>query len=75
MKWEPSELLFLFMIEETAINHLCTFSDVLYLDGTFDISELKLILTTVLVNVNEVGYLMAWFLHDRKTTEIYHDMW
>jgi hypothetical protein len=44
-----------------------------FVDGTFDICEEKLILTTVLGLRGSLFTPCAWMLHDQKTTEVFEN--
>lgn len=76
LKWKPNsdEIWFLLATDKT-ISTLLTNSQVLYVDGTFDITEIKLVLTTILVKIQGVGFPVVWFLHNQRTTTMYAEMW
>jgi hypothetical protein len=43
----------------------------IYIDGTFDLVESNLILTTVMIDYKDLGVPVAWCLSNSKTTDIY----
>lgn len=55
----------------TGLNLLHQYGQTLYVDGTFSICEEKLILTTIMVKVNEIGIPVTWMLSDSRSTANY----
>jgi hypothetical protein len=52
-------------------NLLHDYGETLYINGTFDISEGKLVLTTIMVKIENIGYPVTWFLSELCTKENY----
>lgn len=59
---------------QASLNLLKQYGQTLLVDGTFELCEGKLILTTFMVLVHGFGVPVCWFLTERKTTENYEDM-
>lgn len=49
-------------------------SNTLFVDGTFDLCEEKLVLTTVMIKVNDIGLPVVWFLSTSRTAQNYENI-
>ncbi len=56
---------------DEGIHVLEKYGHVLYVDGTFDLVEAKLTLTTIMVKVGEIGVPVAWLLACSQQQEYY----
>jgi hypothetical protein len=59
------------LMADNARSLLQQYGEILFIDGTFDICEQKLILTTVMMSVDGIGVPAAWLLSNSKTTDNY----
>jgi hypothetical protein len=62
------------MMAPEAATLLQEYGKILYIDGTFNICEGKLVLTTLMATVNGIGLPCAWILSNSRTQQSYEKM-
>ncbi len=54
------------MMAPEAVQLLKEHGSIILIDGTFEICEVKLVLTTIMIIVNDFGLPVAWLLSDSR---------
>ncbi len=62
---------YLIMAADDAIRQLAQHGRVLFVDGTFSLVEGRMVLTTIMVKVGQIGVPVAWLLSQSSTKEMY----